>query len=291
MTLGILHKFHRIFGLLAISLLFSGCTSIGVKNAVDIAVEESVPEEEPVMAMDEPVWGEAPAMAMAETIWEEASEMAMAETVWVESPAPAPAMAMAAPLPKVHAWKYLRGYGAEPENYATYSYVLVGRTDSGSEAVQNFYKLIQSIQGNTNSTSEILNGTPRRNTNIFLVPAVSDENLPDTILAKAYVSALESSHDNFRRPGPFIVTLYEPLSAESSELKELLFVDLTGINEGAFKEILSVFKGRVMDSEISKIEHLRSLRISLLNILLMAEESIHFASTAHAQMRAVFKPE
>lgn len=197
----------------------------------------------------------------------------------------------AAPRPTVHAWSYLREYGNEPEYYATYSYILVGRTDPESEAVGKFYSLIQAVQGSTSSTSEILDGTPRRVTNLFLIPAIKNQSLPDANLAKSYVSALEASHEKFQRPGPFVVTLYEPISAEFSDVKHMLIVDLTDIHEGAFEEVVGVFKGRVMGAPISGIEVLRSFKASLLSFAFMAEDSIRFASIAYGQMRAVFEPE
>ncbi len=193
-------------------------------------------------------------------------------------------------LPTVHAWSYLREYGDEPENYATYSYILVGRTYQESETVRNFYSLIQAVQGSTSSTGEIFADIPSWVINIFLIPADKNQNLPDTNLAKSYVSALEASHEKFQRPGPFIVTLLEPISSPSN-MKDMLIVDLTDVHEGAFKEVVGVFKDQVMSDQISGTEVLQSFKISLLNMAFIIEDSIHFASTAYGQMKAIFHPE
>ena len=203
-------------------------------------------------------------------------------------PAPAPAPAVA-PIP-VHAWSYLTRYGAEPDNYAAYTYVLTGRTDSDSESAVRFQKLVDAVK-NTTLPLEYLPSARSRETNIFLVPAQPESETPSPTLAKAYVTALESSHESLRNPGPFLVVVYEPLSSPRNEIKNILIVDLSRTHEDAYEEIVGVLKARLGDDTISGVETLRSFKASLLSFALVTNDALNFAPVVYKEVLAFFGPQ
>lgn len=192
---------------------------------------------------------------------------------------------------KNHVWEYLEKIGSEPINYATYSYVLAGR-NSGDKYVE----LVSRIQESTGSANEMEKSklmNPEE-LNIFLIPAINTDGSaykPDYEASKNLLAALGAkSRLSFNRPGPYIITLYQPISRiqKDQPVVDMLYVDLTNINKGAIAELVRTYKQNVLDKKMNGLNKLSSLRLSLLNLAFMTEESIGFAKTASASLDPIF---
>lgn len=198
--------------------------------------------------------------------------------------------AMQKALPSEHVWQYLTVYGEEEPDYATYSYVLVGRDHSNEKSTSLYYDLIKAIQASTVNI-ETLNDIVSRNAlNLFIIPKSGTE--PDYELSKSLLASLSTASPlKFSRPGPYIITLYRPISSINSDdkISEVLYIDLTDAHLKAIPEIVRTYREQVMDEELEGVEKLKSLRLSLLNIGLQIEDSIGFAKSAYAGMRSAFR--
>lgn len=71
-------------------------------------------------------------------------------------------------------------------------------------------------------------------------------------------------------------------------MADILYIDLTNMHPTAIPELVSTYKRKILKDNLSGIEKLRSLRVSLLKILLITEDSIGFARTAYAELRSAF---
>lgn len=202
-------------------------------------------------------------------------------------PAPAP---IATP-PSVHVWHYLRAFGAEPSGYATYSYVLAGRDASDAASARRFAALVAAIQDSTPGAADLPGYVERDVMNVFLIPASKNTDTANIPLSKSLLAALAASDSRFLKPGPFIVTLHQPISFSGSPDLSMLFVDLTNTHPLAMSEIATAYKRRLSDRPLKGMEQLSELRLSLLNAALVTEEAIGFASASYAQVKAAFLAE
>ena len=193
--------------------------------------------------------------------------------------------------PKVHAWSYLQSYGDEPGGYATYSYVLAGRDESDISHTQRYKALIAAIQGSTPITIDIPQSVPKSLMNLFLIPAARDTSVWNIQLSLSLVAVLAASDARFSNPGPFLVTFYHPINFSADPEITMLFVDLTRVHPDAMSEIATAYKRRISEAPIHGIERLKSLKLALLNTLLVTEDRIAFATTAYANLKAAFPPE
>jgi hypothetical protein len=196
--------------------------------------------------------------------------------------------------PAEHFWQYLYAFAGEEPGFATYSYVLVGRDESNPEAVSRYFRLVKAIQASTNNADEIPAYAPKHIFNLFLIPAKKDavnpSNQPNFELSKLLLTALSaSSPQSFSRPGPYLITLYRPIGfGKKDEVADLLYVDLTDAHPTAIAEIVHVYKSEVLSEPLDGIEKLESFRLSLLNLALIAQDSIGFAKSAYADLRDAF---
>lgn len=218
----------------------------------------------------------------------------MASCARVPGTDPTPTLPPAAATPTGHAWQYLTCYGCEEDGYATYSYVLVGRDESNQKATSLYYELVKGIQGSTVEAGKIPQDASIGNFNLFLIPttAIAEDatHKPNYALSKLLLSALSTSSPlKFSRPGPYIITLYTPISfGQQDDVTDILYMDLTNIHPIAIPEIVRTYKNAVLDGNLRGIEKLNSLRLSILNIALVTEDSIGFARTAYAKLRNAF---
>jgi len=205
-----------------------------------------------------------------------------------------PASLPKASPPTGHVWQYLFTYGEEEYGYATYSYVLVGRDESNEVATSIYFELVKAIQGSTVRADTIPEDTSKFHFNLFLIPAkdnMRDEpHKPNYELSKLLLSALSTSSPlKFSRPGPYIITLYQPISfGHQDDVADILYIDLTNVHPTAIPEVVRTYKNKILDENLSGIEKLRSLRLSILNMALIAEDSIGFARAAYAELRNAF---
>jgi len=198
-------------------------------------------------------------------------------------------------LPGGHLWQYLYSYGDEEYGYATYSYVLVGRSESNQEAKSLYLELVKAIQGSTVEADRMPQNTSIENFNLFLIPTTKimedGSHKPNYELSKLLLTALSTSSPlKFSRPGPYIITLYKPISfSNKDDVADMLYIDLTSMHPVAIPEVVRTYKNKILDENLSGIEKLNSLRLSILNIALISEDSIGFARTAYAKLRSVFR--
>lgn len=196
--------------------------------------------------------------------------------------------------PTEHFWQYLYAYGGEERGYATYSYVLVGRSEQDARAVASYYELIRAIQSSTASSDLIPENVSLDRFNLFVIPATGDagraEPRPDFGLSKLLLTTLSSiSPVSFSQPGPYIITLYEPISfGEAGNTADILYVDMTNLPVAAIPEFVRTYKNHVLNEQLEGIEKLQSFRLSLLKWTLIAEENIGFAKAAYAELKGAF---
>lgn len=197
-------------------------------------------------------------------------------------------------LPTTHVWQYLYSYGDEDYGYATYSYVLVGRDENDQDATSLYFELVKAIQGSTFRADSIPEHVSNAHFNLFLIPATDNMSVashkPNYELSKLLLSALSTTSPlKFSRPGPYIITLYQPISfGKQDDVADILYIDLTNMHPIAIPEVVCTYKSKILDENLGGIEKLQSLRLSLLNIALIAEDSIGFARAAYAELRSAF---
>ena len=190
-----------------------------------------------------------------------------------------------------HFWSRLDHYKSEPEGYASYTYVLTGRTGTGSRHERRFHVLVDAITTSTSNDAPsdlIVPVSDKSESNVFIIPS-------STALAKRYVTTLQTAvsreSQRFSEPGPFLVVLGSPLESDQRGIKNMLLVDLTNTHEGAFKQIVKTLKNRLISDNVSEVEILRSIKSFLLSTLFIAEDSLVFAKVAQAEFRELFSTE
>jgi len=206
---------------------------------------------------------------------------------------PVMAMVKSRSRPVAHVWSYLYELGGESPGYATYSYVLAGHDDQDSDTATRYLKLVEEIRHSTSGSDELGDTISPERLNLFLIPATKSEygeNQTNYVLSKALLTVLAAnSGEAFSRPGPYLITLYKPLcSGEEGEVADILYIDFTNIHPDAIPEVVRTYKNRVVDEGVEGIERLKSLRLLLLNMALLTEDSIGFAQKAYAELVAAF---
>lgn len=199
-----------------------------------------------------------------------------------------PRVESAPEVPQYHVWSYLRSYGKEPKGYATYSYVLAGRDTSDALHAQRYRALVDAIQSSTTGKDDMPPTVLESMMNIFLIPAVSDAETWNIGCSLTLVAALTASNSCFYNPGPFIVTLYRPISFRADQEVTMLFVDLTNTHPDSMSEIVSAYKRRVSQAPLQGVQRLTSIKLALLNTLLIANDHIGFAKAAFADLKTSF---
>ena len=217
--------------------------------------------------------------------------------VIAEAPEPAPVEFDAGELSAIssvdtHFWAKLEHPNTEPKGYAAYTYVLTGRTGENSEHSIRFNELVDAIRNSTqlgsssDSTPEPLLKS-RENSNVFIIPVTTN-------LAKEYLTTLQRAvtreyKQRLLESGPFLAVLANPLDSGQTGIENMLLADLTNIHEGAFKEIVKKLKQRLVSDDVTDIEVLQSVKTLLLSSLFILEDSLAFASVAHAEFRELFE--
>lgn len=197
-------------------------------------------------------------------------------------------------LPKAHVWQCLVSLNDEYEDYATYSYVLVGRDENNQPSALRYHKLIDAITGSTARISDSKGILSRESYNIFLIPVITCDASNDVkpnydVSLKLLASLSAASEYPFTNPGPYIITLYKPIGKGQLESRaDVLFLDMSTVHPSAMPEFVKTYKNHLAKHEIDGIHSLQSLRLSLLNLALVAEESIGFAQIAYASLQESF---
>ncbi len=197
-------------------------------------------------------------------------------------------------LPRAHVWQYIYSFGDENRGYSSYSYVLVGRDENNQVSSSLYFELIKAIQGSTVSIGILTESVLKENFNLFLIPAISSEDSeshkPNYELSKLLLTALSTTSPlTFSQPGPYIITLYQPISfGKPTDEAEVMYTDLTGIHTDVIPELVKAYKSQVLNTKISGVDKLQSFRLSLLNLALITEDSIGFAKVAYAELQKAF---
>jgi hypothetical protein len=197
-------------------------------------------------------------------------------------------------LPKAHVWQCIHSPENEYENYATYSYVLVGRNENNQSSALRYRKLIDAIIRSTDKAADTEALLPTEQCNIFIIPAVECDSTktlqPKYDVSLRLLSAISfASGRQFGNPGPYIMTLYKPIGkGKPDAIADVLYLDMSTIHPSAMPEFVKTYKNHLTKQEIDGMQSLRSLRLTLLNLGLTAEESIGFAQTAYASLRDAF---
>lgn len=196
--------------------------------------------------------------------------------------------------PTTHMWQYLDSYQFEKTDYATYSYILVGRDTSNLKSTYLYQELIKSIQGSSINAEMFGTEIPTLYTNLFLIPVTpEDENgnrAPNYELSKLLLASLSASSSvKTTRPGPFIITLQRPITEyRENEQTDILYIDLTDAHPKAIPEIVRAYSEDLLYSDFEGTKNLESLHSALLNTALHAEDSIGFAKSAFASLKSAF---
>ena len=130
--------------------------------------------------------------------------------------------------------------------------------------------------------------------NLFLIPYEykKDENAEslNCILSKSILTSIAASVQKQElrelintNPGPFLVSSTEPISDKNySADTEMLYYDLTRTNVDAIAEVVAIYKNRLTSDEIQGIERFKSIKISILNLMLDADDYINIVKVAYA---------
>jgi peptidoglycan-associated lipoprotein len=197
------------------------------------------------------------------------------------------------PPKHVFSWQDLCSLNGEKSGYATYSYVLTGRSATNSDASVRYLKLIDAVKGQSTPDS-LISAKLRSSYNLFLIPSKKDQNTanckPDYEVSKQLLDAISIKLSKaLLNQGPYIITLYKPVGEGNPDaIADLLYVDLTRVRPAAFPEFVRVYKNHVSREQIHGIEKLDSLRAELLNLMLITEECIGFAKVAYAELQRSF---
>ena len=197
------------------------------------------------------------------------------------------------PTKKVFSWQYLYSLNGEKPGYATYSYVLTGRSVITSEAPTRYLELIKAVKEQSTPDS-LIPSTLRGSYNLFLIPSVinphTSDDEPNYGVSKRLLDNISIKLSKaLLHQGPYIITLYKPVGAGNPDaIADILYVDLTGVQPAAFPEFVRVYKNHVSNEQIHGIQKLASLRAKLLNLLLITEECIGFAKVAYAELQRSF---
>ncbi len=195
---------------------------------------------------------------------------------------------------RVFSWQYLYSLNDEKYGYATYSYVLTGRSAITQNEEMRYLKLLDAVKGQS-TPDKLIKSSLRGFYNLFLIPSVKKQTTanpePDYGLSKQLLDniSIKLPKALFNQGGPYIITLYKPVGeGDPDVIANILYADLTKVHPAAFPEVVRAYKSHVSSEEIHGIEKLKSLRANILNLMLITEECIGFAKVAYAELQSSF---
>ena len=175
----------------------------------------------------------------------------------------------------------------EKSGYATYSYVLTGRSAITQHEKLRYLRLIDAVKGRS-TPDKLIKSSSRGFYNLFLIPSEKKPNTaneePDYERSKKFLDniSIKLPEALFNHGGPYIITLYKPVGEGNPDtIADILYADLTKVHPAAFPEVVRAYKSHVSSEQIHGIEKLKSLRANLLNLMLITEECIGFAKVAY----------
>lgn len=90
-----------------------------------------------------------------------------------------------------------------------------------------------------------------------------------------------------QRPGPFLVSLYEPLPRlQGKNVTKMLYLDLTDMPQDGMRQVLDAYKQRLDDEPLKNMEKLKeSLKIIMMKYALMLDENLKIVDVAFARFK------
>ncbi len=185
-----------------------------------------------------------------------------------------------------HVWGPLYNAFMEQTGYGMYTYVLFkyeqkDSTEEGKEITERYRVILDAIIGYVDTLGDTSIYSPQE-TNVFYIPFKEpyhrDTSLLDRYnynLSRKYVAALSKYFKNKRdisrrlrrNPGPFLVSLVKPLGSHSDKKEHLLFADLSKQNKNSIREAVEIYKVRLEEKPVDKVERLKSTRLKLVDVL------------------------
>lgn len=204
-------------------------------------------------------------------------------------PAPAPM------LPKAHLWEWMYERGTEPSGYGMYTYVLINQNQSNEEVWARYSALVEAIQASTTEVADFDAKADKSLYNVFLFPSTKGKDGQPTLndrFSRAILTAIRASTkgDKLRKsianPGPFLISVGQPLTGSGTLSDvDLLYADLSATNKAAMREVVSAYKLRIEKSELRGTESFDSIRLSLLSLILNADEHVQVVKVVYAGLK------
>ena len=218
-------------------------------------------------------------------------------------PRPEPGMRDGEPGVSRHAWDFLTRMDGEDEGFGMYTYVLFARrvdhAGLAADVEERYEKVLAAIAGTTLNLPELGELEPRekRTTNLLYVPALAPGREPtlanyNSPLALRYLAEIgrmcrerspEIAERFDRRPGPFLISLAQPVGEVGTEDVNLLYADLSTTNPVAMRDVVTAYKARLARDAVNEDEKFTSLRLSLLNLILNADDNLRLVKVAMAE--------
>jgi hypothetical protein len=237
-------------------------------------------------------------------------------TVNVYRPPPPVTTPGEAQIPKVkakgpvsfHVWGAVLSYGIEQQEYpgyAIYTYLLFNssKPDPASSEGQRYDGILQAILRDVKpEETGTAAGWRKDETNIFCVPLLTKRPAREELLAHynyemsfKYLAVLQGAVKENpelfrrleRRPGPFLVSLYEPLPRlQGGAATRMLYLDLTEMPAAGMRQVLDAYRQRLNAEPLRNVEKLKeSLKMILLKYALMLDENLKIVDVAFARFR------
>lgn len=202
----------------------------------------------------------------------------------------------------------------EPQGYAYYSYVLLGRQHVTDESLAKYEVLERALRNKVTSAEKWSALEENANTrkliasrsNLFLFPRTrctlktceAFVSEPDYDLSQALLDVLvvDLSTHQLSGSGPYIVTLNQPISfytgVDDTQIK-LLFFDLSDLSLKAVPAVVKAylkFDSSFIEN-VEGVERLEPMRIKVLNALLVSDKYIGYALSSIGAVKSAFAGE
>lgn len=206
-----------------------------------------------------------------------------------------------------HVWGALRSDDMEQmeySGYAVYTYVLFksNQPDAASPEGKRYDGILQAVLQDVYPWQIGDNAKwPKNQTNIFCIPfKTKSPNKGEALkeydfkLSQLYLAVLEGAvvkntnlFKRLERPGPFLISLYEPLPRLRGKTPtKMLYLDLTDMQPDGMREILAAYKHRLKAKPFKNVKQLKeSLKIILLKYALKLDENLKIVDVVFATFK------
>ena len=202
--------------------------------------------------------------------------------------------------PLSHTWDLLTSLNTEKTGYGMYTYVLFGRRLEqrgliDSTTLERYNNILSAIHVAT--TPKNVSESMPKETNIFYIPAKKHGEVKavslsgyNSTLSMKFISNLAKLIRNNRalvlrftsRPGPFLISTFDPAGKITSQDAPFLYADLSETNPDAMKEVIKAYKLRISGEQINEVTKFSFFRLKLLNFILNADDNLTIVKAALA---------